>query len=51
MKTLGLTIGLVFTSFVATAQKNERVNITLIIENVLSNEGKILGSLHSEKHS
>ena len=49
MKTLGLIIGLVFTSFVATAQKDEGVNIRLIIENVLSNEGKILGSLHSEE--
>ena len=49
MKTLGLIIVLVFTSFVATAQKNVGVNITLIIENVLSNEGKILGALHSEE--
>ena len=49
MKTLGLIIVLVFTSFVATAQKKEGVNITLIIENVLSNEGKILGALHSEE--
>ena len=49
MKTLGLVIGLVFTSFVANAQKNEGVNITLIIENVLSNEGKILGALHSKE--
>ena len=49
MKTLGLIIVLVFTSFVATAQKKEGVNITLIIENVLSNEGKVLGALHSEE--
>jgi uncharacterized protein (DUF2141 family) len=49
MKTLGLIIVLVFTSFVATAQKNKGVNITLIIENVLSNEGKILGAFHSEE--
>lgn len=49
MKTLGLILGLVFTSLVATAQKNEGVNITVIIENVLSDEGKILGSLHSEE--
>ncbi len=48
MKTLGLIIGLVFTSFVATAQKNEGVSITLTIENVLSNEGTIIGGLHSE---
>lgn len=49
MKTSVFIIGLVFTSFVTTAQKNEGVNIKVIIENVLSNEGKILGALHSEE--
>ncbi len=47
MKTLGLIIGLVLTSFIVTAQKSEGVNITVIIENVLSDEGKIIGALHS----
>ncbi len=47
MKTLGLIIGLVLTSFIVTAQKSEGVNITVIIENVLSEEGKIIGALHS----
>ncbi len=47
MKTLGLIIGLVFTSFIVTGQKSEGVNITVIIENVLSDEGKIIGALHS----
>ncbi len=49
MKTLGLILTLVFTNLVATAQEIKGVNITVTIENVLSNEGKILGSLHSEE--
>lgn len=47
MKTLGLIFGLVFTGFVATAQENNGISITVTIENVLSDKGKILGALHS----
>ncbi len=49
MKTIGLILGVVLTVFTATAQKDEGVNITVVIENVLSNEGKIMGALHTEQ--
>ena len=47
MKTLGLILTLVFTNLVATAQEIKGVNITVTIENILSDEGKIIGALHS----
>ena len=47
MKTLGIILTLVFTKLVATAQEIKGVNITVTIENVLSDEGKIIGALHS----
>ncbi len=49
MKTIGLILGVVLTVFTATAQNDEGVNITVVIENVLSNEGKIMGALHTEQ--
>lgn len=49
MKTIGLILGLVFSSLVATAQDNEGVTITVVIENVLSDEGVIMGAVHTEQ--
>ena len=49
LKTLGLILGLVFTSSFASAQESEGVTITVTIENVLSDEGQILGAIHSEE--
>lgn len=49
MKTIGLILGLVFSSLVATAQDNKGVTITVVIENVLSDEGIIMGALHTEQ--
>jgi len=48
MKLAALILGFVLTSFVSTAQDKEGVTITVTIENVLSNEGKILGSVHTD---
>ena len=48
MKIAALILGFVLTSFVSTAQDKEGVTITVTIENVLSDEGKILGSLHTD---
>ena len=47
MKTAGLILAFVLTSFVATAQESNGINISVTIENVLSDDGKILGALHS----
>ncbi|MGB3152501.1 MAG: DUF2141 domain-containing protein [Maribacter sp.] len=47
MKIAALILGLVFTGLVATAQDKEGATITVTIENVLSSEGKIIGSLHT----
>ena len=48
MKLAALILGFVLTSFVSTAQDKAGVTITVTIENVLSNEGKILGSVHTD---
>ena len=48
MKLAALILGFVLTSFVSTAQDKEGVTITVTIENVLSNEGKILGAVHTD---
>lgn len=47
MKTIGLILGVLFSGLTATAQENEGVTITVIIENVLSDKGKIQGALHT----
>ncbi|MBT8306511.1 MAG: DUF2141 domain-containing protein [Maribacter sp.] len=47
MKTAGLILALVLTNLVATAQEIKGVNISVTIENVLSDDGKIIGALHS----
>ncbi|MBD0776705.1 DUF2141 domain-containing protein [Maribacter sp. ANRC-HE7] len=50
MKTIGLILSLVFTSFIATAQQAEEgVKVTVNIENVLNANGKILASLHNSE--
>jgi uncharacterized protein (DUF2141 family) len=49
MKTIGLILGLVFSGVVVTAQDKEGVTITVVIENVLSNEGTVMGALHTEQ--
>lgn len=49
MKTIGLILGLVFSSLVATAQDSEGVTITVVIENVLSDEGIVIGAVHTEQ--
>ncbi|PCJ96540.1 MAG: hypothetical protein COA50_07115 [Flavobacteriaceae bacterium] len=47
MKVLGLLLGCLFTTIIATAQEGEGININVTIENITSNEGKVLVSLHS----
>lgn len=48
MKIAALILGLVFTSFISSAQDEKGVTITVTIENVLSDEGSIMGGLHTE---
>ena len=48
MKKLGLIITALFISFTGIAQDNTGVTVTVIVENVLSDGGTILGGLHSE---
>lgn len=48
MKRLGIILGLVLTSMIINAQDQEGVTITVTIENVLSDEGQIIGSLHTQ---
>lgn len=49
MKTVGFILGLVFTTMVSQAQDSTGVDITVIIENVLSDEGQVVGSLHTQE--
>ncbi len=50
MKTIGLILSLVLTSFITTAQQAEQgVTVTLNIENVLNGNGSILASLHNSE--
>jgi len=49
MKTLGLLVGLLFTTFVATAQDKEGVTVHVTIENIQNDTGKILAGLHSQE--
>ena len=48
MRIAALILGLVLTSFLSNAQEKDGVTLTVTIENVLSNEGKIIGALHTE---
>tara|TARA_R110002050_G_scaffold100580_1_gene208144 strand:- start:91478 stop:91897 length:420 start_codon:yes stop_codon:yes gene_type:complete len=47
MKNLALIIALVCTTIFATAQEKKGKNITVTIDNVINNEGKVLVSLHT----
>ncbi|NNK76739.1 MAG: DUF2141 domain-containing protein [Maribacter sp.] len=47
MKTIGLILALMVANLVATAQESKGVDIIVTIENVLSDEGIIIGALHS----
>ncbi len=49
MKTIALILGLVLTTVTGSAQESEGVTVTVTIENVLSDEGKVIGSLHTEQ--
>lgn len=48
MKNLAILFTVLFVSFSATAQDKEGVTLTVIIENVLNEQGTILTSLHSK---
>lgn len=47
MKTVTLTLAFVLVSLLSFAQDNSGVNIKVTIDNVTSNEGKVLVSLHT----
>jgi len=49
MKTLALILGLLITGLFANAQETEGVTITVTIENVLNDNGKILAALHTSE--
>ncbi|WP_394750525.1 DUF2141 domain-containing protein [Spongiimicrobium salis] len=48
MKTLGLFLSILFTGFMATAQDTTGNDIKVVIDNVLSDEGKVIVSLHND---
>ena len=47
MKKLGLIIGALLIGFTAIAQDKKGVTLTVTIENVLSDDGTVLGGLHT----
>ncbi|WP_431161441.1 DUF2141 domain-containing protein [Flagellimonas beolgyonensis] len=47
MKTVTLALSFLFVSLVAMAQEKNGATITVIIDNVTSNEGKVLAGLHT----
>ncbi len=47
MKTLALFVSLILTTLAAQAQENQGVTVTVTIENVLSDAGHIIASLHT----
>jgi uncharacterized protein (DUF2141 family) len=49
MKTIGLILALVVVNSMAIAQDIKGVEITVTIENVLSDDGVIIGALHSSE--
>lgn len=49
MKTIALILGLVLTTVTGSAQESEGVTVTVTIENVLSDDGKVMASLHTEQ--
>jgi|SRR6056297_474666 len=49
MKTIGLILAVVLSTLTGSAQDSEGVTVTVTIENVLSDEGKVMGALHTEE--
>ncbi|MBT8187825.1 MAG: DUF2141 domain-containing protein [Croceitalea sp.] len=49
MKTLALIFGLLFASYTLVAQETTGVTITVAIDNVVNDEGKIIIGLHTEE--
>jgi uncharacterized protein (DUF2141 family) len=49
MKTFTLILGLALITLTGNAQDSEGVTVTVTIENVLSDEGKVMGALHTEQ--
>ncbi|RIV32790.1 DUF2141 domain-containing protein [Flagellimonas lutimaris] len=47
MKTVTLALSFFFVSLIAMAQKKSGVDITITIDNITSNEGKVLAGLHT----
>tara|TARA_R110002167_G_scaffold29977_8_gene99522 strand:- start:2558 stop:2977 length:420 start_codon:yes stop_codon:yes gene_type:complete len=47
MKTFGLIVSLLLAGFTANAQEVQGITITVVIENVLSDKGTVLGSIHT----
>ncbi len=49
MKTIALILGLVLTTVTGNAQESKGVTVTVTIENVLSDDGNVIGALHTEQ--
>ena len=49
MKTLALIVGLLLTGIAVNAQNEEGFTLTVTIENVLSDDGHVLASLHTNE--
>nr|WP_297785633.1 DUF2141 domain-containing protein [uncultured Allomuricauda sp.] len=49
MKTVTLALSFFFVSIIAMAQEETGVDITVTIDNVTSNEGKVLAGLHTQE--
>jgi uncharacterized protein (DUF2141 family) len=49
MKTIGLILAVVLSTLTSNAQESEGVTVTVTIENVMSDEGKVMGALHTEQ--
>lgn len=49
MKTIALILGIVLCTATLSAQESEGVSVSVTIENVLSNKGKVMGALHTEQ--
>lgn len=47
MKTVTLTLALILVSFLSNAQEATSTNIKVAINNIISNEGKVMVSLHT----
>lgn len=49
MKKLALVLGLAFITFTTNAQDTSGATVTVVIENVLSDEGTVIGGLHTSE--